>query len=114
MKVNSSVKYIFPVPIIYIFCSKRLVGEFGDHFEGDMILTDEQLDALSSPERNGIISPTVRWPNKTVIYEIGAEFVSTLDRDSFVRGMKAIESVSCIKFRPRTNEKDYVRITVRL
>lgn len=44
--------------------------ELGEYFEGDMILTEEQMLALSSRGfgKNGLIDVTKRWPNKTVVY----------------------------------------------
>jgi len=47
--------------------------ELSGKFEGDIVLTDEQL-------RNGLISLASRWPNKTVpfvIDDVFSEYCST-------------------------------------
>lgn len=40
--------------------------EIGGFFEGDMILTEEQMANLRA--RNGLLSTNYRWPNKIVPY----------------------------------------------
>lgn len=52
------------------FVIPKLVGEYGDFVEGDMRLTEEQMEDLFSPARNGLIKTKYRWPNKTVPYEL--------------------------------------------
>lgn len=87
-------------------------GEYGNHFEGDIILSQEQINALKYAPRNGLIDPSTRWPEATVVYEIGRDLKrkSHLIKDA----MKTISSVSCIKFKERTNERAYVHFNVSL
>lgn len=47
-------------------------GEFGEYFEGDMILDAEQKRAVSeaTDARNGLKGGAKRWPNRTVVYHL--------------------------------------------
>lgn len=70
-----------------------------------MILNAEQQEAITS--RNGIIDTKYRWPNKTLVYQMSANH--TKEQQLYIKMAHwAIESVSCIKFVPRTNESKYV------
>lgn len=83
----------------------------GDGFRGDMLLSKDQLEELFAPARNGLISTKYRWPNKTVPYLLSTNHTQQ-HREYIERILKTIESVSCVKFIRRTNETDYVEITV--
>lgn len=87
------------------------MGEYGNYVEGDMILTEEQMDTLYSPARNGLISKSYHWPNKTVYYQL-SEKHSQDQRDYIELALRKMESVSCLKFIRRTNQKEYIAITV--
>lgn len=76
-----------------------------------MILSEEQFEALFSPARNGLLSPEYRWPNKTVPYQLCQEH-SQEQQNAIELALKKIESVSCVKFVRRTDQNDYVEITV--
>lgn len=89
----------------------QIVGEYGDYIEGDMILTEAQKDALFSPARNGFISIFYHWPHKRVYYQLSHEHTKE-QRDYIELALKKMESVSCLKFLRRTNQKDYIEITV--
>jgi len=47
--------------------AKQSAWEQSGKFEGDIMLTEEQL-------RNGVINPASRWPNKVVLYYIDPVF----------------------------------------
>ncbi|XP_031629453.1 seminal metalloprotease 1-like [Contarinia nasturtii] len=86
------------------------VDEYGDKFEGDMVLTQEQIEAIFSPARNGLILEKYRWPNKTVAYQLNANH--TKEQQDFIEiALKKLESVSCLKFVRRTNEEKFVNLT---
>lgn len=87
------------------------VGIYGDHFQGDMILTEEQISALFSTTLSGQVSTKYRWPNGIVSYVIESKYTEK-ERKKLLDAMKDIESVSCIKFVERTTEKDYIEIVV--
>lgn len=89
----------------------QTVGEYGEYFEGDMELTEKQVEAIFSPARNGIRDDWYRWPNKTVPYLLIDEH--TKEQNDYIElALRKIESVSCVKFVRRTNEYDYVELTV--
>lgn len=86
------------------------MGEYGNYVEGDMILTEEQMDTLYSPARNGLISKAKHWPNKTVYYQLSDEHTKE-QRDYIELALKKMESVSCLKFVRRTNQNEYIELT---
>lgn len=95
------------------FALLKIAGEFGNHFEGDMILSEDQIDEIVSPERNGLISKNARWPNNVVRYQLSPNHTKQ-QHNIIENALKQIEKVSCIKFLPRTNQNAYVEIIVSL
>lgn len=87
------------------------IEEYGDQYEGDMILNQEQMEIISTPERNGLILVKYRWPNKTVAYQLNANHTQQ-QRDFIEISLKTLESISCLKFVRRTNEEQFVNLTV--
>lgn len=78
-----------------------------------MDLDQDQIDALFSINRNGQIDKNYRWPNKTLTYEFAERH--TEEHNKYIEmALKTLESVSCLKFVRRTNEKDYVQMTVNI
>jgi len=85
-------------------------GELNDKFQGDMILTKKQEDALFGLDRTGLVNENYRWPNNTVYYEISSDFEQ--DRvESIELGLRRIEEVTCLRFVKRTDEVNYVYVT---
>lgn len=83
-----------------------------DKFQGDIILTKKQEEELFGLHRTGLVNENYRWPNNTVVYEISTAFAP--DRiESIELGLRRIEEVTCIRFVRRTNEVNYVYVTVR-
>lgn len=76
-----------------------------------MIMTQEQKDNLFSPERNEQIEQSYRWPNRIVPYVMSKGHIKE-QQDYIEQALKKFEQVTCIKFEPRTNEDDYIQITV--
>lgn len=89
----------------------KIVGTFGDHYQGDMILNAEQEDAIHAPVRNGLLSAKWKWPNKVIIYQLSNDH-SQHENDMIERALKRIESATCIKFKRRTDENDYIQVIV--
>lgn len=86
--------------------------EYGEYFEGDMVLDAEQMEAILSSSRNGLLNTTYRWPDKTVVYEMTTNH--TKEQQLYIKMAHwVIESVSCIKFVQRTNESHYIQYRVR-
>lgn len=113
------------------------IGEQGDAFQGDILLTDEQrqqmFDTSDFESRTGFLSPNRQWPKSgtivTVPYIIDRSvgkrlffkkngpfkfreiFFPTAAKKTVIRqAMQGIEKVSCVRFRERKTQKDYVRI----
>ncbi|CAL1266939.1 unnamed protein product [Larinioides sclopetarius] len=79
----------------------------GDYFGGDMILPDgwNQTDA-------GVRDPRYRWqgyPGRGVVPYVIDRSVSHY-YDKIMAGMEQYHRYTCIRFVPRTNERDYVHI----
>ncbi|XP_039745307.1 zinc metalloproteinase nas-4-like [Pararge aegeria] len=89
------------------------VAELGKHFEGDILLTSIQKQAIESEpdERNGLQSSTKRWPNRTVVYHIVKDDFNETQIEMIEEGMNDIANKSCIKFRLR--EKDEHAVTIQ-
>lgn len=69
-------------------------------FEGDIVLSRglEQLGLV-------ITGPGVRWPNKTVVFELDG---GLLKPDRVTKAIAHWEQKTVIRFKPRTSEKDFV------
>lgn len=79
--------------------------EYGNFYQGDILLTEQQRKAKSS--RTGLIDTQFRWPNKTIIYQMSTNH--TKEQQLYIKlAHWAIESVSCIKFKQRTNESAHI------
>lgn len=88
-------------------------AEYGDHFEGDMILNEQQIDALNNNKRrNGLVDMYYRWPNNIVPYQLSPNH-TTAQNAHILRALNMIESVSCVRFQPRINETEFVQLGVR-
>ncbi|GFV29687.1 metalloendopeptidase [Trichonephila clavipes] len=71
-------------------------------FEGDILGIDPNAD------RNAIPRDSQRWPGGVVPYIILPELNNL--KSKIQTAMKHIEDNSCIRFVPRTNQQDYVKI----
>ncbi|CRK92010.1 CLUMA_CG005590, isoform A [Clunio marinus] len=119
--INSSV-------ILFFFILHTILGnpiaiedesyEYGDNFQGDIILSEElenDLKGLNSRrQRTGLIDTRYRWPkdasgNVIVPYTFDSSAADP-EKNIVVEGLRELEAQTCIKFIPRTNEKDYVEI----
>jgi len=89
-------------------------------FQGDIVLTDDQERAMFGPlfgamdvqndERNVRKDATYLWPDSTIPYMFTPGDFDSSDQ-ALVNGWLAeLSDVSCVKFVPRTNQRDYVRI----
>ncbi|GAB0091049.1 zinc metalloproteinase nas-13 [Sergentomyia squamirostris] len=79
--------------------------EIGEFFEGDIRFTDNQQIAPLT----GILDQYWRWENAVIPYVIAADF--TASHRSIIQGaMTDIMASTCIRFVPRSTERDYVTI----
>ncbi|XP_070493984.1 low choriolytic enzyme-like [Chironomus tepperi] len=97
--------------------------ENGQFYQGDIILVQEQLDILKYPDddddpfgtRTGVISENYRWPKnkegKVIVpYKIEEGTYNFVDRIRMYLGMYDLEKYTCVKFKQRENEQDYLFI----
>ncbi|GAB0091048.1 zinc metalloproteinase nas-13 [Sergentomyia squamirostris] len=79
--------------------------EMGDNFEGDIKFATDQV---ISPH-TGILDPYWRWEGAIIPYVFAADFTSA-HRSIIVAGMADIMAATCVRFVPRSTERDYVTI----
>ncbi|XP_063709431.1 seminal metalloprotease 1-like [Culicoides brevitarsis] len=82
--------------------------EYSGQFEGDIVLSKEQLSALLT--RNGLLDHTYRWKENTVPYVIANNTFSDVQKNYIRRGLDQLQLVSCLKFVERTVEEDYIEV----
>ncbi|XP_058124157.1 zinc metalloproteinase nas-14-like [Anopheles ziemanni] len=86
--------------------------EIGGNFEGDMVLSLEQQDAVKHGYTSIIDdSITYKWPNGVVPYVLDNSVYSLTQRNSIESALQEIELVSCLQFVRRTTQKDYIFVT---
>lgn len=92
---------------------KQKIEELSGQFEGDIVLTREQENAIFGiNERTGLINTTYRWPENTVPYEYSTD-LNEAQQEEVEKGLRAIEAAApCLKFVKRTTQEDYVYVTV--
>lgn len=82
-------------------------GEFGDKFEGDIVLSAAQQEALLG--RTGLVNTRYRWTNRIVPYTLSDQ---TDEQKVAIReALDEMEASLCLTFVERTTESDYVRVT---
>ncbi|XP_068629081.1 seminal metalloprotease 1-like [Battus philenor] len=86
--------------------------EFGEYYEGDMLLTNKQKHAITEAEesRNGLIDGVKRWPERTVIYYIEEDDFDEDQVKMIESAMEDIANNSCIKFKPKEHDEHAVQI----
>jgi len=82
-----------------------------ERFEGDMVLTDEQLRQLNGTdgERNGLVDTRYRWSQGVVPYILSSSF-SASEKSVIRRAMDDYQQKTCITFVERSNQRDYLSI----
>lgn len=81
-----------------------LEEEMSGYFEGDMDMSEEEINALNS--RTGLVDVKYRWPNNVVYYHLNDQ---TDAQKAYIReALDEMEKHLCLKFVPRTTEKNYV------
>jgi hypothetical protein len=77
-------------------------------FEGDIVMTNDEYEDLRLALNFGKF-PEKRWPNRTIPYVISS-FYSTSDQVSINLAIRTLNSLSCLKFKKRKKEKDFLLI----
>ncbi|GIY58270.1 zinc metalloproteinase nas-13 [Caerostris extrusa] len=85
--------------------TKRLALQNPDLYDGDMAAINGPFDV----ERNAIPGQNYRWPGAQVPYVIDSSLGGSVP--SYVQqAFQNYHSYTCVRFVPRTNQKDYIRI----
>lgn len=83
-----------------------LEEEMSGYFEGDIELTDSQANDIK--KRTALTSHTYRWTHNIVPYVL---YDQTDEQKAYIReALDEMESHLCLKFVPRTDEKNYVNV----
>ncbi|PSN57976.1 Low choriolytic enzyme [Blattella germanica] len=72
--------------------------ELGNHFEGDIILTEE---------RNALTLKTFLWPNGVVPYAFHSNYTDE-EKEKVLTAMEGIQDKTCVKFVPHKSETEYI------
>jgi hypothetical protein len=80
-------------------------------FEGDILGIDTEIDPSNLKElaKNFVKDESKRWPGGVVAFQLST-FFRPLDRSNIRAAMDVIQAKTCVKFRPKTDETDYVYI----
>lgn len=106
-------KWSIQKSMIYLNVTETEVTEEGDYFEGDMILTQEQIDLLyNNGGRNGLRDSKFRWPLHEVPYDFDFYKFTQLEISIIMDSMKFLQMVSCVKFVEVTYQTDFLWISV--
>ncbi|CAK1548297.1 unnamed protein product [Leptosia nina] len=91
---------------------EELHSEFGEYFEGDMVLSTSQIQDIRTAKqvRNGLREGTKRWPNQTVVYYFAEGDFDEDQIKMIEEGMADIANKSCIKFAERIKDEHALRI----
>lgn len=79
--------------------------ELGSYLEGDILIPINQ----SSSARNGMVAQSYRWPNAEIPFEIVGSF-DARSMDLIEKAMIAYHKNTCIRFKRRGMERDYISI----
>ncbi|XP_070072289.1 hatching enzyme 1.2-like isoform X2 [Drosophila takahashii] len=88
--------------------SKQNPEELGTYLEGDIL-----VPLSYKYSRNGILEMSSRWPRGVVPYEIEGSF-STHDLDQINQVFAEYHKRTCVQFKPRAKEEDYIAIVSRM
>lgn len=77
-----------------------------------MVLTEDQLRSIQGlSEKNGISEEFYRWPNRVIPYELTRTF-TRYEKGIILQAMKQITSRTCLSFKRRSTEMDFISIQV--
>ncbi|XP_064554677.1 zinc metalloproteinase nas-1 [Drosophila montana] len=89
--------------------SQQNPEELGTYHEGDILIPLNYRHVRTDDTRNGLLAVSTRWPGGVVPYEIKGIFTSQ-ELGNIQHAFKEYHDKTCVRFRPRTNEKDYISI----
>ncbi|CAH2250030.1 jg12862 [Pararge aegeria aegeria] len=99
--------------------SNGLVWENSGKYQGDILLDDSQLEDLvadfagvsNDNNRNAFVVANTRWPNNVMIFNYASNEFNNAQQNAIRTAMSWIEHFSCVRFRWRSNERVFVRMT---
>ncbi|CAL4058640.1 unnamed protein product, partial [Meganyctiphanes norvegica] len=86
--------------------------EFAGLFEGDIIINtpaDMPVFDSAGPVRNAIVDDYKQWPHGVIPYLISSSYTSH-ERGTIAQAIQEFHTHTCIRYVPRTVEKDYIHI----
>ena len=86
--------------------------EYGDKFEGDIVISQEKIDAVygvNAKSRRGVLVVPI-WTDGVVYYRFDAG-VKSANRAKILIAMEQISAVSCLQFRVRTTQASFITIS---
>lgn len=110
---------IVPVVILLflgIQCADEFAppGEYGNHYQGDIVLTPEQkAETEGKNGRTGIINTWYRWPKsggRVIVPFVIDGIYNANERAQIYAGMNEIMRKTCVSFVQRTNQANYIYI----
>ncbi|XP_030573374.1 low choriolytic enzyme [Drosophila novamexicana] len=78
--------------------------ELGSYLEGDILVPQSPITM-----KNGLTTQSSRWPNGVVPYEIRGSF-NARDMATIQGAIEQYHKRTCIRFVPRSSERDYISI----
>lgn len=93
--------------------SNENVDQISGQYQGDILLTPAQSKALRGTTRTGVRDEIFHWPNNTIPYSIEPEFNES-EVVLIEAGIQRIIDATCLNIVRRTDEPNYVRISVSL
>ncbi|XP_034486998.1 zinc metalloproteinase nas-4 [Drosophila innubila] len=89
--------------------SEQNPEELGTYLEGDILIPLDNLDSDTEGTRNGLLALSTHWPGGIVPYEIKGQFAPQ-ELENIQHAFKEYHNKTCVRFKPRTSEKDYISI----
>jgi len=76
-----------------------------DLFEGDIM----GIDPKTGVSKNAVVDESLLWPGGVMIYQVDAT-LTALEQSTLDLAIATYESKTCLKFKLRTTERDYVSV----
>ncbi|KAL7730856.1 hypothetical protein ACLKA6_003614 [Drosophila palustris] len=89
--------------------SEQNPEELGTYLEGDILIPLNGQESDAEGTRNGLLALSTHWPGGIVPYEIKGQFTPQ-ELENIQHAFKEYHSKTCVRFKPRTSEKDYISI----
>lgn len=84
---------------------------YGNYFEGDILVDRNSSRFFPLLFGNSLEDKSRKWQNRTVPYLLSSNHTES-ENQLIETVLREFESISCLRFIPRTNQTDYVQVTV--